>query len=188
MPEFALWRLDERLVAARDLLEGAGYSEENPLRFTLDYYSGSGVEKIIVFVKQFWEENLPAEVTINTQEPRAYFARLQQPGEIQCFIALWTGDYRDAAAYLKLFGSGHSNNFSFFDNDRVDALLAGGDEIGIVDDKDRYAEIERLLQEQTPVMPVYYPVHKHLASTELVGYEPNPMNVRMSQFFARAPR
>lgn len=173
-----------RLEEAKRVIENAGFTEDDPLSITIDYFEGDTTTKIVLAVQRYWEDELPVKVTLNSQEPRVFMSRLQTPGEIEIFLGLWTGDYPDPSAFLSLFQSGHPNNFSYFSDLEVAKQLQIAADAPNKEVRDlAYAEIESIVAIEVPVIPLYFYVHKHLVARNLVGFDGNPLNVTMSSYF-----
>ena len=66
----------------------------------------------------------------------------------------WCGDYNEASTFLDLLGSGSGYNDGKFANDRVDELLT----MAKTSDNTQplYTEIEQIVSEEVPVIPVYH--------------------------------
>lgn len=185
-PEFLKQSLSARISNANAILKEAGYSPETPLSFTLDYYSSGLVERVALAIKKQWEEHLPVSIELNSQEPRLYVSKLRTPGEIEAFIGLWTGDFRDPSAFLKLFSSDHPNNFSYFDDKSVETLLGqSASESDVGELMALYQQVEGLIQKEVPVIPIYYPVSKRLVASDIAGFSSNPLNVVLSSSLYR---
>jgi len=167
----------DRIAEARRLYQEAGYSAANPLRFELRYNSAEVHTKLAVAIASAWKEALGAEVRLTAVEFKSLLQDIDQ-GDVDVFRSSWVGDYNDAYTYLQYLKSDFGINLPRYRNSDYDALLARA--AAEVDPAKRRAELEdaeRLMLKDTPLMPIYFYVNKHLVKPEVDGWYDNIMNV-----------
>lgn len=148
------------LEMARKLLSQAGYSETNKLKIELWYtpthYGDTEVDVAQVLKKQF-EATGMIEVELKSSEWATYLEQ-QRSGRMNIHLLGWYPDYIDPDDYLTPFLRTESNRWlaTGYSNPRVDELL---DKAAVeVDTKvraDYYAEVQRMLAEEAPLIPLF---------------------------------
>lgn len=166
----------ERIEEARRLYAEAGYSKAKPLRFELRYNNGEVHSRLAVAVASMWKDALGAEVQLTGQEFRSLMADVDAGGA-QMFRMSWSGDYNDAYTFLQYLKGDFGINLPRYRNAAYDALLERA--AVTVDPSARRAlleEAERLMLADTPLLPLYFYVNKHLVSPKVEGWYDNVMN------------
>ncbi|MEM3371623.1 MAG: ABC transporter substrate-binding protein [Candidatus Korarchaeum sp.] len=148
------------LEMARKLLSQAGYSETNKLKvelwYTPTHYGDTEADVAQVLKKQF-EATGMIEVELKSSEWATYLEQ-QRTGRMNIHLLGWYPDYIDPDDYLTPFLRTESNRWlaSGYSNPRVDDLL---DKASVeVDTKARtnyYAEVQRILAEDAPLIPLF---------------------------------
>jgi len=151
--------------AAKQMLADAGFPNgEGFPAISLEYNTGSGHEDILQLV----QEDLKA-IGVNGELVGSEWAQyLDKLGakDYQVGRLGWIADYPIMDNFLyPLFKTGSADNFSFYSNPDVDAML---DEARTtVDDDARialYQEVERIVGEDAVVIPMFYYRHTRVAS------------------------
>ncbi|MBF4509453.1 MAG: ABC transporter substrate-binding protein [Aeromicrobium sp.] len=162
--------------AAKAKLAEAGYPDgEGFPKITIEFNSGSGHEDILLLV----QENLKAigiEGEMVGSEWAQYLDKLGA-GDYSIGRLGWIADYPVMDNFLyPLFKTGSGDNYSFYANAEVDALM---DEArGTADGDERVAlfrEAEEIIGEDSPVIPMFYYKHTRVASERVNDgiYSPN---------------
>jgi ABC-type transport system substrate-binding protein len=109
------------------------------------------------------------------------FRNMVANGNLQFFRGSWIADYADAENYLALFYSGNhapaGPNYTRFGSAGFDRLY----EAAILenDRHKRYAlyrQMDSIVMEEAPVVPLYYDMVVRFVPKEMQGFSPNPMN------------
>jgi oligopeptide transport system substrate-binding protein len=178
----------ERVAEARELYAAAGYSAAKPLEVEIRYNTGEVHNRLAVAVAAMWKEALGVETTLYAEEFRALLQTIQAGKETQVFRSSWVGDYNDAWSFLQLLQTGFGINLTGYSNPRYDALLA---EATVEPDRAKrralLEEAERVMLADTPVLPLYFYVNKHLVKPHVQGWTDNVMNVQYSKDLRVAP-
>ena len=172
----------ERLAEARELYRKAGYSADKPLEVEIRYNTGEVHNRLAVAVAAMWKEALGVRTTLYAEEFRALLQSVQARTDTQVFRSSWVGDFNDAYTFLQLLQTGFGINLTGYSNPRYDALLA--EATRQPDPARRRAlleESERVMLADTPVLPLYFYVNKHLVKPYVQGWHDNVMNVQYSK-------
>jgi oligopeptide transport system substrate-binding protein len=172
----------ERLAEARELYRKAGYSVDKPLEVEIRYNTGEVHNRLAVAVAAMWKEALGVRTTLYAEEFRALLQSVQARTDTQVFRSSWVGDFNDAYTFLQLLQTGFGINLTGYSNPRYDALLA--EATRQPDPARRRAlleESERVMLADTPVLPLYFYVNKHMVKPYVQGWHDNVMNVQYSK-------
>ena len=162
---------------ARQLLKEAGYPDGRnlpPVRLlTIAVYSdlasfiAKELEAIGITIQvEVVQKGLLLEQTAKSQAP--------------FFRASWIADYPDAENYLSVFYGLNPAppNYTRFHNPRYDQLYEKA--LTLTDDSARnevYREMDRLIIDYAPVVPLWYDEVIHLVQPGLTGFAPNGLNL-----------
>jgi oligopeptide transport system substrate-binding protein len=172
---------DARNREATRLYRLAGYGPGHPLHFELRYNEGEIHTRLAVAITEMWRQVLGADVQPVAVEFRVLIDEIERH-EVDVFRSSWIGDYNDALSFLQVFRSDSGINLPHYRRAEYDALL---DQAALEADPQRRREqlerAEKLLLQDTPVIPLYFYVSKHLVSPRIVGWYQNVMNVTYSK-------
>lgn len=170
-----------RIAEAQRLYREAGYSRAKPLAFELSYNAGEVHTKLAVAVASMWKEALGAEVKLTQVEFKTLLQEIDR-GDIELFRSSWVADYNDAYTFAQYLKSDFGLNLPRYRSAAYDALVTRA--AAVVDVAQRRAlleEAERVMLADTPLMPLYFYVNKHLVKPEVLGWYDNVMNVTYSK-------
>ncbi len=173
---------DQRLAEARRLYKKAGYSKANPLKFTLLYNTSEARKKVAIAAAHIWNKNLGVEVTLENMEWKSVLERFRAH-DFQVARASWVADFNDPISMLAIFASDSASNKAGYQNTTYDNLLAQLNK----SDSDRQKtiiQLETLLAETAPVVPVYYYVSPSLVSPKVSGWYDNPRDLVMTRYLS----
>lgn len=96
------------------------------------------------------------------------------------FRGSWIADYPDAENYLSVFYSSNPAppNYTRFSNKEYDRLYELS--LGEVNDSARYElyrQMDRIIIDESPVIPLWYDMVLHLVHTDISGFLPNSLNM-----------
>jgi oligopeptide transport system substrate-binding protein len=143
----------ERDAIAKELMHDAGYGTGNPLKFTMLYNTSDGHKKIATAMAQMWNQKLGVEVTLANKDWKE-FLDVRGAQNFEMARGAWCGDYNEASTFLDILSSRSGYNDGKFANTRVDQLLNSARTAD--DPSPYYTEIEEILAEEMPVIPVYH--------------------------------
>ncbi len=163
---------------ARKLLAEAGYPNGEGLP-ELSLYATQEYATIMAFVQKSLE-NIGVKVNIQNLQSGA-LRREVYGSRVNFWRASWIADYPDGENYMGLF---YSKNFApsgpnttHFSSPRFDQLYEKS--LTLTDDSSRqalYREMDRLMLEEAPIIPLYYDRSFRMLQKEWTGLSSNPMN------------
>lgn len=175
--DYAGWTQQVRDEKAKALLAEAGYGQDNPLSFNLLYNTSEGHKQIATAAAQMWKSKLGAKVTMNNMEWKTFLTeRAEQNFELA--RGGWCGDYNEASTFLDLVRTGSGYNDGKFSNPEVDRLMAQAKTSA--DPNVQYTEIEKILSQEMPIIPVYFSSTVFLLNDQVKGWPYN--NVEQSWY------
>lgn len=170
-PSWASKSYDERVAMAKDLLAGAGYGNDNPLKIQLRYNTNEGHKNIALAVSDMWAK-LGVEVELFNTDARTHYDDLQKQ-DFQVGRAGWIWDYPDAENLLALMASGKSYNYGQYSNAEFDALLEASYTQSGQERIETMQKAEAIAMEEAALAPIYYYNSKHLVASYVNGYVAN---------------
>lgn len=112
--------------------------------------------------------------------PKSFLLEQTAHGAAAFFRASWIADYPDAENYLAVFYGPNPAppNYTRFRNARYDSLYrAAVAEPNLKNRYRLYQEMDQLLMEEAPVVPLWYDMAIHLVQNDVHGFEPNSLNM-----------
>lgn len=171
-PEYATQSMAERNQQAIQLLEEAGFSKTNPLKFTILYNTNENHKKVAIAVASIWKANTKGliDVKLENQEWKTYIDSRRQ-GNYDVARAGWSADYNQASSFTNYFLSNSSNNTAFYKNKKYDDVIAQSYQMADANGRaEVYAKAERVLAEDFAIIPVYNYVNPRLVKPYVKGY------------------
>lgn len=151
---FAGMTQSERDAKAKELLAEAGYGPGGePLAFTYLYNTSEAHQQIGIVASQMWKQKLGIEVTLENQEWKVFLETRGNQG-FELARGAWCGDYNEASTFLDLLTTPSGYNDGKYSNAKVDALM--DDAKSSQDAAALYVEVEQILAEEMPVIPIYH--------------------------------
>ncbi|MGQ0430729.1 MAG: peptide ABC transporter substrate-binding protein [Gammaproteobacteria bacterium] len=174
-----------RIAKAQRLYAEAGYSAARPLRVELRSSKSPVHDRIALAITAMWREHLGAEVSLRSEDFRVLKAAIDAR-EAALFRGSWLADYNDAYSFLQVLKGGFGINLPRYANAKYDQLLAAAAVASGAERAAILAAAERRLLEDTPLIPIYFYVSKHLVAPRVSGWYDNVMNVTYSRDLAIA--
>ena len=169
-------RYDPKL--AKKFLSQAGF--ENGQGFPeieLTYNTSDGHRRIAVAIQQMWKDNLNINVKLSNQDWKVYLSRIKSL-DYQIARAAWIGDYPDPNTFLDMFVSNGGNNQTGWSNITYDNLIASAaKEADPIKRYSIFQEAERILMEESPIMPIYTYTRILLKHPTVKGWYPNILDI-----------
>lgn len=172
-PAYGKLTQEERNQKAKELLAEAGYSDANPLEFSLLYNTSENHKKIAVAIASMWKKNLGVTVTLENQEWKSYLETKKQ-GNFEAARAGWCGDYNEASTFTSLMEGKNTTGGIHYKSADYDKLTA--DAIRATSEEERqklYYAQEALLAKDMPIAPIYQYVKARLVNPRVGGYAIN---------------
>jgi len=179
---FADMSRDERFAAARRLYAEAGYSASNPLQIEVRYNTSDTHKRIALAVQAGWREVLGFEAELINEQLKVLVANMIAKEVTQIFRSSWNGDFNDAYSFLAIFESDSPSNMTGYNNEEYDSLLRRAAEQTQPERRRLFLEeAEQVLLADHIMIPIYYPVSKHLLSPKVCGWQDNVLDYHYSQ-------
>ncbi len=181
-PEWAQWPYPRRVAEAQRLYREAGYSEHSPLDTEIHYNTHDSHRRLATVVAAMWKQTLGVRARLVNQEFKVFLHTRRMRRDTQVYRAAWMADFDDPSSFLGLLHSAHGKNDSGWRDEAYDGLLAQAE--GSADPALRAGvlqQAERLLLDETPVIPLYFYVSKHLVSPRVQGWTDNVLDYHYSK-------
>lgn len=91
-PHWAIWSLKKRIETAQTLLQAAGYSAKNPLKFTLIYPNSEANKQLALVVCALWRAHLGVETTLVNREWKVYLEETRLRNYQMAHLSFFTTD------------------------------------------------------------------------------------------------
>ena len=144
---------------------------------TSGYGDVGGYETAVITL---WQETLGITIQPVVVDPFIYYDELYAGSTGNLYSSGWCADYPDPQNFLDiLYHSESTQNIGRYVNPQVDALLAQARiERDVAVRLGQYAEIERLIVADAPVVFVSHSLQAALVSPDLDGFVLTPLGVR----------
>ncbi len=162
---------------ARNLLKEAGYTAQNPLPEILLETTNSYLDLCTYIQKQLEEIGIKLRLELL---PSASLREKMSKSQTSFFRASWIADYPDAESFLTILYGNYPAppNYTRFKNSEYDALY----QKALLENNDAkrydlYQQMDRILIEEAPIVPLYYDEVLRFTQNEVEGLENNAMNL-----------
>ena len=166
----SVWFEDKRFEEAKALFqEGLKESGERGVTFSLLIDDTPQARRLGQVLQFFWQKYLGVKVQL---DPVTYQTRLARVAmkDYDAANVLWGADYDDPMTFLDLFTTGSPFNDPGFSNSAYDALINKARRSS--DQAERmtlFVQAEKLLMQESPVVPFYYRLSYTLVPPYLKG-------------------
>ncbi|MCX7728478.1 MAG: ABC transporter substrate-binding protein [Bacteroidia bacterium] len=163
----------------KELLKEAGYPDGKGLP-EITFHITEDYKEQASFLQSQWKEfNIPIKISI---EQPSVFRQATLLFQYEMFKKSWLADYIDEENFFSLFYSKNFSpigfNYTHFKN--VDFDLLYEKTLRTTDEKEKiklYQEMDRILIDEAPIVPLYYDEVVRLVSHKIKGLSMNPINV-----------
>ncbi|MEX0446391.1 ABC transporter substrate-binding protein [Xenorhabdus sp. SGI246] len=170
-PDYASWTQEQRIKKAKELLNEAGFNQNNPLKFNLLYNTHESHKKIAIAVSSMWKKNLGVEAVLQNQEWKVMLDNMHQ-GKFEVIRRAWIADYNSPMNFLNMFMSGQVKNTSLYESRDYDVLIKKASE---TNDKSYQQKGLDIITKDSPVIPIYYYVSARMVKPYVGGFYINPL-------------
>ena len=178
--DYATWTQDERMAKAKELLEEAGYGPGGkPLEITLNYNTSEAHKKIAIAASQMWKQALGANITLANFEWKVHLDKLRN-GDFGMARYAWCGDYNEPSTYTDLFTTTSGHNNGKYSNPKYDEAAKAAKTSA--NPAEEYKQMEQLLADDMPIVPVYQYTQVIMVKPDLKGY---PFEDLMNNIYSR---
>ena len=160
----------QRNEKARKLLEEAGYTKDNPLKFNLLYNTSDLHKKMAIAAASIWKKNIGVDVQLENQEWKTFLDTRHQ-GTYDIARAGWCADYNEPSSFLNMMLSYSSSNTPHYKNTDFDKLMKQSLQVKTDEERAKiYQQAETVLDNDSAIVPVYYYVSTRLVKPYVGGY------------------
>ncbi len=171
-PEAASWTQEQRIKKARELLNEAGFNQDNPLQFNLLYNTREAHKKIAIAVTSMWKKHLGIQANLQNQEWKVMLDNMHQ-NKFDVVRYSWTADYNSPMSFLDTFITGSSHNIPLYENSDFDQMVI---KAGETNDIIYYQKAMNIFTNDMPIIPIYYYVSNKLVKPYVGGLYINSMD------------
>jgi oligopeptide transport system substrate-binding protein len=169
---------EQNIEEARRLLAEAGYPQGRGLpTIQILYNVNDDHEAIAQVIQRQWKENLKIDVELRKLEWGVFLDSLSKL-DYQVARSAWIADYPDPNTFLDMWVSGGPQNQTGWSNPQYDDLIEKArTETNPKKRMEILAEAETLLNEEQPIIPIYWYVSKNLVQPRVKGFFNNNQDV-----------
>jgi oligopeptide transport system substrate-binding protein len=184
-PSYVDWKdlsYPERLARAKELIAGAGFGPDRPLRVQLRYNTSENHKKIAIAVAAMWKQ-LGVETELFNTEVKVHYNDLQQ-GNFEVARAGWIADYNDPQNFLYLMETSTGvQNYAGYSNPEYDRLMDKADRTADAAARNALMhEAEAIAMADMPNIPIYYYVSKNLVAQQVEGWVDNTKDIHRTRW------
>ncbi len=165
------------LPKAKQLLKEAGHENGKDLP-QIKFYTNETYKEYALYISKQLEQ-LGLNIKVEISQPSILREWMSQ-GKVDFFRGSWLADYPDAENYFAVFYSknGSPPNYTRFRNKQFDELY----EKALIENDDNkryeiYHEMEKIIIEECPVVPLYYDEVLRFSQKNILGLTANGLNV-----------
>ncbi len=166
-------RLTGNLADAKRLLAEAGYPDGKGCpTIELCYNTSENHRAIAEAIQQMWRKQLGVQVELRNEEWKV-FLDMQRTGNYMMQRAGWIADYVDPHVFLEIWETDGGNNNTNWSNASYDRLLHAA--LAARTEAERfeiYQQMDAILVDELPVIPIYYYTKVAALSPKVKGYHP----------------
>ncbi len=164
--------------AARKLLADAGFPGGKGFpRLSLLFNTQAHHADVAQIVRRQWQNNLGVDLELEGVEVKIFGERLHNK-DYSIARASWIGDYNDPSTFTDKYLSVSENNDSAWNNAAYDNLCA---EAAVETDPVKrlalFAQAEKMLCDDAPIIPIYHYVNTYLFRDNVRGIPLHPRNM-----------
>ena len=141
-------------------------------KIELKYNTSEGHKKVAEALQGMWKNHLGAEIQLLNMEWKVFLSTIAKR-DFSLARAGWIGDYVDANTFLHMWRTGDGHNNTGWSSTRYDELLELAAQESDTQKRFSYfEECEKLIAENSPILPIYFYVHVTLRSPTVKGWHP----------------
>ena len=165
------------IKAAQRLMAEAGYPQGKGFpKVELLYNTSEGHRKIAIAIQQMWKMALGIDILLYNQDWKA-FLETEKNSDFSISRGGWIGDYVDPNTFLDMFLTDGGNNRTGWSNQEYDQLIKESAQTAEMDDRfELFQRAEKILVDESPIMPIYTYTAIYLKSPDVKGWDGNVLN------------
>lgn len=164
----------EDVEEAKRLLAEAGFPDGKGFPAVTLLFNTSEQHRVFAeALQQRWRTTLGVTVSLENLDWKSLLA-VRGTHDFQLVRGGWLGAFNDPLSFSETLASGDPNNVSGWSNPRYDeAVRAAASELDPARRAQLYAEANRIVVEDMPILPLYQPVRNYALNPRLRGWWPN---------------
>jgi len=167
-------KVDYDVLKARQLLAEAGYPDGKGLPpVDILYNTSENHKRIAEAIQRMWKENLGADVRLLNQDWKVYLSSLNTL-DFSMARSSWIADVLDPVNFLECFLTDGGNNRTGWSSTAFDRLI--GQSYAEPNPETRFEllqDAEKILLDESPIIPIYFYTWKFLKAPQVQGLYPN---------------
>lgn len=169
------FKIREDIEEAKRLLGEAGFKDgKNFPTIRLVYNTSEQHKPIAEAVQAVWKKNLGIEVVLYNLSWPAYL-QARREGDFEITRASWVADFKSAGSFLNIFETSSLINHSRWHSKEFDKLI---DMAKVDDTQKNYSEAERVLLEESVIIPIYFYSRTYFVSRIVKNWNDNILDYR----------
>ncbi len=171
----------DKVAMAKELLTGAGFNADNPLKLQLRYNTNENHKRIAIAIAAMWKP-VGIEVELYNTETKVHYEELQN-NIVDVGRAGWLADYNDADNFLNLLKSDIQYNYGRYSNSEFDALLNKANETtDLTARSELLREAEAIALNESASIPIYYYLSRNVVSPKVEGFVDNAFDIHRTRW------
>jgi ABC-type oligopeptide transport system substrate-binding subunit len=181
-PDWAGWPRRQRVEMAQALYRQAGYGPETPLSIELRFNTQDDHRRIATAVAAMWRQFLGVRTQLVNEEWKVFLQTRSARRITQVFRAGWIADENDPLDFLRLLlPAAVRNDTGYRSTTYAQAVEQAAESADSEQRRVWLAAAEGQLQQDAPVLPLYFYVSKHLVSPRVQGWQGNVLDHHLSR-------
>lgn len=175
----------DRLAAARKLFEESGAGKAGPLKLSVIYSTDRDKKRLLLAIAAMWKECCNVELTLINREWQVFLSNRRQR-DFQIAFDRIAGSFADPYDVLSSFVStaGEMNGPAYV-NPTFDALMEKASLTVDAGERGHFmAQAERLLLDDSALIPVNFPVYRAVVNPRIKGWKENLLNLPPTRFLS----
>ncbi len=174
---------EQRVAQAKQLMERAGYTPENPLKASFKVGISEESKRLAIAYQGFWRR---IGLAVEIQEfDTGSLVRATRIGDFELMRYSYFAPYADPMSFLNLLRSNSSSNFSGYFNPTFDSLINKANDLADPMARiEKLKEAEQLVMDDFALIPTVFKPQRHLVSDRVKGWRDNPRNIYFARFLS----
>ncbi|EPH93606.1 MULTISPECIES: peptide ABC transporter substrate-binding protein [unclassified Enterococcus] len=142
------------------------------LEFELMASDTDSSKKVIEYIQNVIQENLPGVTVKPTPVPFSVRLDRSSSGDFDAVLGGWSADYADPSSFTDLFVTGNSYNRGQWSNDEYDAAVKSAATTNAGDPDARWKDLQeanKIIADDMGVIPIYQKAEGHLVNPNVKG-------------------
>lgn len=192
-PEWIGLSYEERVAEAKSIMEGLGYTAENPLTLQLKYNTNDNHQRVAVAISSMWEQ-IGVKTELFNSETAVHYDALRA-GDFEVGRAGWLLDYSDPSNTLDLLRQGveqdgttnWGNNYGRYSNDEFEALVdQATTEVDLAARAKLLGQAEKIAMDEYAAIPIYNYIAQNVVAPTITGFVNNASDIHRTRWLSKS--